>query len=578
MSELPSIASPQSNTHELESTRGAPKARQACDVCRERKVRCDRADPRCGRCARLGHRCSYYGRKSYRPAMDSDMPRRLSELQDRLSLAPRQSGWIEDRTNPDAGKAESLLALPGTVPPAAYPWLSHPPCSPLSEPDLPQISDVLFQDALGESGNQEPWCSSFVLGLPDLQTLDAREEVGLSCKPSEHSRESDDAEPTIDLIALYTNLKENPCQLPHERFFSEIARDPNHTPTKCLSYAVALLGSMVTVVQDEAVQHQCYRHARQYAELCERNEQHADLNLFQSLVFILRYELDVQQLTRAWMTLGRAIRLAQVLDLNRLDRPASIGRNEWGFHVALPTTKEQGTLEEWRRAFWALYILETYTSMRAGIPCQIDLSQIQVNLASPGELGPDFEDARMPLLTENTKLSPAAHISAYSGLVLMATLARQYMRHIMQRITEVSNTPTLGFWDRHYALSQEINDRMAGLQTHLRAKASREDPAAFSLLVNLCAVDLYLHEAAIDHAERQGLPTCVIAESRRRCSADALKITSTIQLNYPHTRKDGDMLALQRTFIGWPVVMSMRVLWRELCAEPELPGDGVEPQ
>jgi hypothetical protein len=69
----------------FESSRGGPKARLACDVCRERKVRCDRADPRCGRCARLGHRCTYYGRKSYRAALDPDLPRRLSELQERLS-------------------------------------------------------------------------------------------------------------------------------------------------------------------------------------------------------------------------------------------------------------------------------------------------------------------------------------------------------------------------------------------------------------------------------------------------------------------------------------------------------------
>jgi hypothetical protein len=164
--------------------------------------------------------------------------------------------------------------------------------------------------------------------------------------------------------------------LNQQRFFSEIAREPNHPPIRCLSYAVALMGSMVAVAQDRAIQHQCYNLARQYAELCERNEHHADLNLFQSLVFILRYELDVRQLTRAWMTLGRATRLAQVLDLSHLDRPASICRSSWDFHVPLPTTQEQVDLEERRRPFWALYILETYTSMRAGLPCQIDLAQV----------------------------------------------------------------------------------------------------------------------------------------------------------------------------------------------------------
>lgn len=157
----------------------------------------------------------------------------------------------------------------------------------------------------------------------------------------------------------------------------------------------------------------------------------------------------------------------------------------------------------------------------------------------------------------------------------MATLARQCMRHIMQGITAQSDSPPPGFWDHHYVLSQAINDRMAVLHTHLNAKASREDPAAFSLLVNLCAVDLYLHEAAIEQAERQDLPPSVVAESRRRCSAAALKITSTLRLNYPVSRVDGDMFALHRTFIGWPLVMSMRALVRELRPATDLMADGV---
>ena len=57
--------------------------RLACDVCRERKVRCDRADPKCGRCTRLDYDCSYHGRTRHRAAQ-ADLPRQLSHLQDRL--------------------------------------------------------------------------------------------------------------------------------------------------------------------------------------------------------------------------------------------------------------------------------------------------------------------------------------------------------------------------------------------------------------------------------------------------------------------------------------------------------------
>ena len=37
----------------------APLHRNACAICRKRKLKCDGAAPVCGRCARLGHDCVY---------------------------------------------------------------------------------------------------------------------------------------------------------------------------------------------------------------------------------------------------------------------------------------------------------------------------------------------------------------------------------------------------------------------------------------------------------------------------------------------------------------------------------------
>lgn len=41
------------------STTTTKARRTACDVCRERKVRCNGERPGCQRCRRLGHQCSY---------------------------------------------------------------------------------------------------------------------------------------------------------------------------------------------------------------------------------------------------------------------------------------------------------------------------------------------------------------------------------------------------------------------------------------------------------------------------------------------------------------------------------------
>jgi hypothetical protein len=41
------------------SSRDQSSRRIACDICRGRKVRCDRVHPVCGRCRKLGHKCGY---------------------------------------------------------------------------------------------------------------------------------------------------------------------------------------------------------------------------------------------------------------------------------------------------------------------------------------------------------------------------------------------------------------------------------------------------------------------------------------------------------------------------------------
>lgn len=64
--------------------RGKDVERHACNICRERKVRCDRAFPKCGRCIRLREDCSYDSWTPGTALSQSAMARQLAELQQRL--------------------------------------------------------------------------------------------------------------------------------------------------------------------------------------------------------------------------------------------------------------------------------------------------------------------------------------------------------------------------------------------------------------------------------------------------------------------------------------------------------------
>lgn len=139
----------------------------------------------------------------------------------------------------------------------------------------------------------------------------------------------------------------------------------------------------------------------------------------------------------------------------------------------------------------------------------------------------------MPFLRDTVKLRGNPQISAYTGIVLMVALARQCYEHVWVLTADAENN---GFWDRHYALVKATFCRTAILHMHLNAKAVAEDSVAFALYVNLCAVDIFLHEAAIDEVEKQELPKLVAAESSKRSTAAAFKIACAVRMNWPVQR------------------------------------------
>lgn len=158
--------------------------------------------------------------------------------------------------------------------------------------------------------------------------------------------------------------------LREDRFRSELSNEPNRLTVICLSYAVALMGSAMSPAHRQ-LQSICYKLARKYVELCEQEDEEelVSLNIFQSLILIVRYELTHPRLVKAWMTIGRAVRLSKMLGLHCMDGPPNGNRN--GIRLSQAPLRHQVDIEERRRSFWTLYILEIYVRTRTGAPCEL---------------------------------------------------------------------------------------------------------------------------------------------------------------------------------------------------------------
>ncbi|KAI0403609.1 hypothetical protein F4802DRAFT_288247 [Xylaria palmicola] len=570
----------------------AHNGRQACIICRERKVRCDREEPKCGRCARLGQGCSYNVKPRISP---DDLPLQLSQINDRLA------------------KAEALLVIPRNGPLPAITPPSHPPQAepPFPSPpgsrrsltleppkmaandpvsqvamniDLPppgpanmpaiagqdQAADLdlfaNFTDSIDYSavGLGLDWVS---MAMPNpLLESTASPTMTTSASHATPFSIQDTEVASRHLTALHRNYFDivyfSLPFLNEGRFTAELASSPSSPSVLALSYAVALVGCTVSL-QHAHLLDAYYATARNYAEQCEREVDEggaANFNLFQALLFIIRFEITDRRLTRAWMTMGRAVRLSKLLGLHRMDSDTSEYSPGPDLHLSLPATQDFLLLEERRRSFWFLYILESYLRTRTGVDCELgDAHKLSVRLPSPGLLSAGISPIEMPFLGELIPES-CPEISPYAGCVLMVEIAIRCFDH--GRLIE-SGTPAFGFWDNHYNLVQAIDERIAMLHMHMNARAVKEDPVAFSMYMNLRGTEILFHEAAIVHIERTGHPRLVAADSQKRSTAAAFKIATAVRLNWPEQQPEHGIFRLQATFIGWPLVMAMKALHRQ---------------
>ncbi|KAH0439681.1 hypothetical protein CcaCcLH18_02791 [Colletotrichum camelliae] len=366
-----------------------------------------------------------------------------------------------------------------------------------------------------------------------------------------------------------------------DRFAAESSSDGG-SAARALVYAVAVAGCTHSP-KDFDKQILCYNLARDFAEKCERDGNLDDLNFLQALVLIGRFEAMNQRLESSWLTLGRAAMVCMLLNLAQMDHSngrSGIRQNghQRTSRLALQDTDDPILLEERRRTFWALYILQSYVKTRTGWPCQLGdvkvgqkpstlsadgsanvrTQDFRIALPMPGLLRYNLTPLKMPLIP-NAYEDPGIEISSYAGCVLMVELALRCFDHRQAG-------SAAGFWDGYCALVKTTDDLFGILKPHLNAISVRTDPVAFSLYLNLRAAEIFLHELAMVQSDEQGLPPLMTAESQRRATTAAFQISSAVRLNLPSPGQgDSDIIMLQAIFIAWPLTMALKAFHRELA-------------
>ncbi len=156
------------------------------------------------------------------------------------------------------------------------------------------------------------------------------------------------------------------------RYFAAMNLAPNMRPPICLRYIMWCVAASITD-RYENLHDIFYQRARKYIQMDElkgHGEQAISVAHTQTWVLICMYEFKLMCFPRAWMSTGRAVRMAQMVGLHRLDGD--------GLDVkqCLAPPKDWTEREERRRTFWMAFCEDRYASIGTGWPMTIEESDV----------------------------------------------------------------------------------------------------------------------------------------------------------------------------------------------------------
>ncbi|TXC02668.1 hypothetical protein FocTR4_00015682 [Fusarium oxysporum f. sp. cubense] len=106
------------------------------------------------------------------------------------------------------------------------------------------------------------------------------------------------------------------------------------------------------------------------------------LDLFRKFCLLVFYEFHQFPGQQAWVRIGKIVRLAYWMGLDRLDIIQSVSP-EW-------SNVSDADLQNWKLVWWCVYRLDSYANLSSGTPYQVDERLVNTSLNHQGQLSQDF--------------------------------------------------------------------------------------------------------------------------------------------------------------------------------------------
>lgn len=158
------------------------------------------------------------------------------------------------------------------------------------------------------------------------------------------------------------------------------------------------------------------------------------------------------------------------------------------------------------------------------------MTQILTNLPAPDEAFDNSKPQRTLTLKQAMTPSGANSLSAFAGVVLMASLFGHNLIHLHRPDPNDKDDDLNGeFWRRHRSMDSILSNTSLSLPSHLRLPAGMNNANIVFLNMNIHTSTICLHQAAIFKADKNRLPASVSSESKVRCITAAAEIASIMR-------------------------------------------------
>ncbi|OJD38624.1 c6 transcription factor [Diplodia corticola] len=521
-----------------------PKAKRiACILCRKRKLKCDGQRPSCGTCKRLAHDCAYDEvrkksgpKRGYVKALEARLQQVETLLKSQEGSEANQQQNSNSNAFPSDFQGQNIVM-----------------------DNMAQVMDNVFQAAgaisPGDMASARPAGSADNSSSSDPFSW---EMIGLGL---------DEPLPNQDIVNELTQMYFDKFNLVvpmihRPRFMAAMNLAPHMRPPICLRYIMWTLAAS-TSDKYSSLQEHFYHRARKYIQMDEmkgHGESMLTLAHCQTWALICSYEFKSMYFPRAWISAGRAVRMAQMMNLHKMDGS--------GLDVkqCLAPPRDWTEREERRRTFWMCFNVDRYASIGTGWPVAIDEQDILTNLPATDEAFEKSRPEKSISLEQALAVGGASKLTPYAGCSVMAAMFGRNLLHLHRPTNDERESDINGeFWERHRRLDNMLLNLALALPEDMRLPAGINNPNVVFMTMKIHTSVICLHQAAIFKADKNRMPAHIAQESKIRCVTAASEIASVMRL-IAHMDT-----STMNPFISFCVYVAARVFVQYLKNRP---GDG----